>query len=147
MDKHLRPYKCPKSGCNVKDFTNAGDLKRHQREVHGTHAFICPVSSCKRHRRGFGRKDNLVQHLRRTHPAVTHIVSSPNHDVLRDEESAISSEDEDSSVETGGVEMGEVGMDGKAWLTAKLRELEELKRISNMKIDRDIAAVKQLLSS
>jgi len=35
---------------------------------------------------------------------------------------------------------------GTAWLTAKLRELEELKRVSNAKIDQDIAAVKQLLS-
>jgi len=42
--------------------------------------------------------------------------------------------------------VSELESSGNAWLTAKLRELEELKRASNAKIDGDITAVKQLLS-
>jgi len=54
------------SGCKVKDFSNAGNLRRHQREVHSSPYFTRPVTNCKRHRKGFGRKDNLAQHLKRT---------------------------------------------------------------------------------
>ena len=75
MDKHDRPYRCQHSSCaKLQGFTYSGGLLRHEREVHGKHggpkaALMCPVADCKRHSgKGFTRKENLNEHLRRVHP-------------------------------------------------------------------------------
>lgn len=103
MDKHTRPYVCEEIGCEkIQGFTYSGGLHRHQREVHHKHggpkaSCLCPHHDCKRSvvGRGFTRKENLVEHLRRVHrgdvdePAVsTQIVevfssTSPNVQVSR----------------------------------------------------------------
>ena len=74
MDKHNRPYVCEERGCEkIQGFTYSGGLLRHQREVHGQHggpkaSCMCPHRDCKRSTgRGFSRKENLFEHLRRVH--------------------------------------------------------------------------------
>ncbi|KAK5683462.1 hypothetical protein LTS10_004995 [Elasticomyces elasticus] len=74
MDKHDRPYRCPHSQCGkLQGFTYSGGLLRHEREVHGKHggpkaALSCPYEDCKRHTgKGFTRKENLNEHIRRVH--------------------------------------------------------------------------------
>lgn len=75
MDKHDRPYRCPHPSCaKLQGFTYSGGLLRHEREVHGKHGgpkaqLMCPHPDCKRHSgKGFTRKENLNEHLRRVHP-------------------------------------------------------------------------------
>ncbi|CAK4034737.1 hypothetical protein SEPMUDRAFT_78740 [Lecanosticta acicola] len=74
MDKHDRPYRCPHPSCaKLQGFTYSGGLLRHEREVHGKHGgpktqMMCPHPECKRHTgKGFTRKENLNEHLRRVH--------------------------------------------------------------------------------
>lgn len=75
MDKHERPYKCGRPDCKkVLGFTYPGGLSRHRREVHHLNGgpktvLFCPHPACKRHEgKGFGRQENLTEHLRRLHP-------------------------------------------------------------------------------
>lgn len=75
MDKHDRPYRCTHLSCaKLQGFTYSGGLLRHEREVHGKHGgpkaqLMCPHPDCKRHNgKGFTRKENLNEHLRRVHP-------------------------------------------------------------------------------
>ncbi|RMY11721.1 hypothetical protein D0868_02976 [Hortaea werneckii] len=74
MDKHDRPYRCTHQECaKLQGFTYSGGLLRHEREVHGKHggpkaALMCPFEDCKRHSgKGFTRKENLNEHIRRVH--------------------------------------------------------------------------------
>lgn len=75
MDKHNRPYHCEEIGCEkIQGFTYSGGLHRHQREVHHQHggpkaSCRCPHRDCKRSiiGRGFTRRENLAEHLRRVH--------------------------------------------------------------------------------
>lgn len=153
MDKHNRPYKCLISGCNVKNFSNAGDLRRHRQEVHSSPAFTCPIVICKRNRKGFGRKDNLIQHLKRTHgeDAIERLpvfgsVTNGNRDVItRPRGESLTASD---SEESAGDEMETMASKStdKASLLAKLQELQALKEESMAKFDGDIAALKRVLS-
>ncbi|KAK4142163.1 uncharacterized protein C8A04DRAFT_13456 [Dichotomopilus funicola] len=75
MDKHERPYKCGRPDCKkLLGFTYPGGLSRHRREVHHLNGgpktvLYCPHPACKRHEgKGFGRQENLTEHLRRLHP-------------------------------------------------------------------------------
>ncbi|KAN0102998.1 hypothetical protein V8E51_011311 [Hyaloscypha variabilis] len=152
MDKHTRAYKCPVSGCKVKDFSNAGDLRRHRREVHASPAFTCPVLACKRHRKGFGRKDNLIQHLKRTHGEDSNDFSLTSNSLTNKNQETVTSPNGDSSM---GSESGDSAGDekelvpskstDKASLTAKLQELQKLKEEAIAKFDGDIAALKRVL--
>ncbi|KAF2858397.1 hypothetical protein K470DRAFT_259812 [Piedraia hortae CBS 480.64] len=74
MDRHDRPYRCSNPACSkLQGFTYSGGLLRHEREVHGKHGgpkahLQCPFADCARHRgKGFTRKENLSEHLRRVH--------------------------------------------------------------------------------
>jgi uncharacterized Zn-finger protein len=149
MDKHTRPYKCPISGCTVKDFSNAGDLRRHRREVHTLPAFTCPIVTCKRFRKGFGRKDNLIQHLKRTHGEDA-IESTP---IMNGNEMSVASPNLESSTASNGGESVDDGMEmvvskstDKASLVVKLQELQASKEEAIAKFDGDIAALKRVLS-
>jgi len=68
MDRHERPFVCPEQSCNKRAFPNRGTLQRHQHSVHSNPHICCPVRSCRRHTKGFARKDNLREHIRRAHP-------------------------------------------------------------------------------
>ena len=74
MDKHERPYRCEDPQCEkLQGFTYSGGLLRHEREVHQKHGgpkerLFCPHKTCKRNSdRGFTRKENLNEHVRRVH--------------------------------------------------------------------------------
>ena len=73
MDKHDRPYRCPHPDCaKLQGFTYSGGLLRHEREVHGKHGgpksqLMCTYPDCKRRDKGFTRKENLNEHIRRVH--------------------------------------------------------------------------------
>ncbi|KAB5572597.1 C2H2 transcription factor [Coniochaeta sp. 2T2.1] len=74
MDKHERPYRCNKDGCEkLPGFTYAGGLLRHEREVHLMHGgpkkpVPCPHNTCKRFAgKRFSRMENLWEHVRRVH--------------------------------------------------------------------------------
>jgi len=153
MDKHTRPYKCTISGCTVKDFSNLGDLRRHRREVHSSPSFICPVVTCNRHRRGFGRRDNLTQHLKRTHtvdPTGAALASNAIGDekggisTTSNGECSMASDNEQSAAEEVDT-MGSKPAD-KMSLIAKLRELQASKEKSMTKFDDDIAALERVIS-
>ena len=74
MAKHTRPFACTEKACTVKPFGDKAGLLRHRREVHGTQghvrlsqAYNCPNPTCKRNRRGFARRSNMIEHCRRVH--------------------------------------------------------------------------------
>ena len=87
MDRHDRPYRCGRTECgHLKGFTYSGGLLRHERDVHGLHGgpkdqLRCTVSTCKRHAgKGFIRKENLDEHLRRVHGTTTaDVVTTTGH--------------------------------------------------------------------
>ena len=75
MAKHTRPYDCPEIGCDVSPFGDKAGLQRHKREVHRLRdgdekpakVYPCPKAGCKRNRKAFSRKSNMLEHYRRTH--------------------------------------------------------------------------------
>jgi hypothetical protein len=67
--KHSKPYICQVPNCKHTRFGDKGGLDRHNREVHGSQTHCCPITSCKRHVRGFPRKYNLFEHQKRCHSA------------------------------------------------------------------------------
>ncbi|PVH81697.1 hypothetical protein DL98DRAFT_653857 [Cadophora sp. DSE1049] len=157
MDKHERPYKCIVSSCKAPDFTNPGDLKRHQRAVHGKGTFFCPVSSCKRHARGFGRKDNKEEHVKRVHSLESSITSQSPERQDSDQRG------HETQVEIGSPmsERGGSEMDGltsrtpsqdpsKLLLVAKLAEFRDAKAAAIAELsatfDKDIEALERVLS-
>lgn len=87
MDKHTRPYVCEEVGCErIQGFTYSGGLHRHQREVHHKHgdpkiSCLCPHRDCQRSivGRGFTRKENLAEHLRRVHRGEVDEPAMPSH--------------------------------------------------------------------
>ncbi|KAK5111061.1 hypothetical protein LTR85_012280 [Meristemomyces frigidus] len=86
MDKHDRPYRCPRPSCaKLQGFTYSGGLLRHEREVHNKHGgtkntLMCPHEDCKRHvGKGFTRKENLNEHIRRVHENKSQLSQQPTH--------------------------------------------------------------------
>ncbi|KAM3075380.1 hypothetical protein ACMFMF_006055 [Clarireedia jacksonii] len=67
IDRHTRPFTCNNEDCAHLKFADKGGLSRHQREVHGSMTYSCPVTTCRRHKRGFPRKWNLQEHQRKLH--------------------------------------------------------------------------------
>ncbi|KAL5319793.1 hypothetical protein ACEPPN_012850 [Leptodophora sp. 'Broadleaf-Isolate-01'] len=157
MNKHERPYKCPTTNCKAKDFTNSGDLKRHQRTVHSKGLFFCPVSSCKRHAKGFGRKDNREEHVKRVHsPDASMTLNS-----LGEKEMEFNGVENDvgevcSPVSAGNIPDVELPLrspsfaNSKVSLATKLQELKDAKEMAiaevAAKFDKDIDAVERVLS-
>ncbi|KAK4546916.1 hypothetical protein LTR36_001648 [Oleoguttula mirabilis] len=85
MDKHDRPYRCPHPSCaKLQGFTYSGGLLRHEREVHNKHGgpkeqLMCPHDDCKRHvGKGFTRKENLNEHIRRVHENKSQLSQQPS---------------------------------------------------------------------
>ncbi|KAI9826408.1 MAG: hypothetical protein M1819_007371 [Sarea resinae] len=69
-DLRKHSYKCSLANCG-KQFSYAGGLSRHEREVHkkndGRDLLMCPFLGCKRSSVGFSRKENYNEHIRRVH--------------------------------------------------------------------------------
>lgn len=155
MDRHFRPYKCQVLSCKVTDFASRGDLKRHEREVHTPPSLVCHIISCKRHRRGFSRKDNLVQHMKRAHnqedfgdmTASADPTMSPIHEVAR--KSAVVGEKLivlGTSTMPVAATIENASSSEKTRLAQKLQELEMEKAKFISKFDGDIEALKRVLS-
>lgn len=97
MDKHDRPYICTEQGCEkIRGFTYSGGLLRHQREVHKKHGgpkspLMCPHQDCKRSTgKGFTRRENLNEHLRRVHR-----IDTPDHSSVPEHRTSIDHHDDD----------------------------------------------------
>ena len=90
MDKHTRPYTCKEPECaKLQGFTYSGGLLRHEREVHGKQGgpkeeLHCPHSRCKRSTgKGFTRRENLNEHLRRVHTDDRPVVGESGEPALK----------------------------------------------------------------
>ncbi|KAE8447940.1 hypothetical protein EG329_010012 [Mollisiaceae sp. DMI_Dod_QoI] len=66
--KHTKPYHCNVLNCKHPQFGDKAGLDRHNREVHSSQSFPCPIVSCKRHTKPFHRRYNVFDHLKRCHP-------------------------------------------------------------------------------
>jgi hypothetical protein len=143
--KHNKPYTCNWLGCKHPRFGDKGGLDRHKREVHGEKTHCCPISSCKRHIKGFPRKYNLYKHQKNCHPgqspnsALAVIRSSGAHINLEGEgmEEVQVQDEEASSPEMTIASDLIVTSSGK--LQEQLRELLGLRA----EIDLDIEALKR----
>ena len=76
MAKHTSPYLCTEAGCSFRPFRTKANLHRHQREVHSQNLsgkavrkYFCSEPDCKRRSESFARRDNMLEHCRRMHPA------------------------------------------------------------------------------
>jgi hypothetical protein len=116
-------------------------------------SFICPVITCNRHQRAFGRKYNLTQHLKRNHaenPTEPTLVSNSmgavkgNIVTISNEESSMASEDGQPAIDQE--EMLSSRRLDKTSLITKLNELQTLKEKCMAKFDGDIAALERVLS-
>jgi hypothetical protein len=76
--KHSKPYICQVPNCKHTRFGDKGGLDRHTREVRGSQTHCCPITSCKRYVRGFPRKYNLVEHLKRCHSSQSPNLAPPS---------------------------------------------------------------------
>ncbi|PVH87166.1 hypothetical protein DL98DRAFT_268277 [Cadophora sp. DSE1049] len=99
---------CNEPPCTNRSFSDPTCLTRHIREKHGSEMYYCPISTCKRYRKGFPRRFNLLSHKRRCHP---------------DQASSLNEVLEESS--TAGRGDG-FRNDNSLWV--KLNELRELRR-------------------
>jgi hypothetical protein len=162
-DRHNRPFICPVSSCNKKDFADRGSLQRHSREVHKSAKYFCPVPQCERNKRGFGRKYNLIGHNRRVHRGAASNLLSPvsenastksyTQDDDRANQSASDGEEglgdeEDEELESQ-EDMASPRASNKAEkLKHKLRKLRAMKNehdIAGDQLARDIRTVERLL--
>jgi hypothetical protein len=162
MDKHERPYKCLEKSCHNRTFPDKGGLRRHQRSVHGKPLFVCPVTSCERHKKGFARKDNLNEHWKRVHPTQPmsgHFGSRINRSGQLDAEvvdsSCISSSGNSDADQNGTMDhpirVPIMGLVEAHALEAKLEELnaERTRRLEALdlkSLDEDIMAVERTLA-
>ncbi|KAH8683254.1 hypothetical protein BGZ60DRAFT_215376 [Tricladium varicosporioides] len=155
-DKHTRPYKCTEDDCKVKNFATVGDLKRHQRSLHGNRIYTCPLPSCKRYRHGFGRKDNLTDHMKRNHMTgqdqyQQETIARASEDRNSVNESIDESYLEDDRVSSQSIlkEIRSSSSGETASLTIKLRELKERRATlgrETQQCDKQIAAMEIVLT-
>jgi len=122
--KHSKPYICQVPNCKHTRFGDKSGLDRHNREVHGSQTHCCPITSCKRYVRGFPRKYNLAEHLKRCHSS-----QSPN----------LAPSGQQESYDGGA--SSEMVIGGGGWLREKLANLHEMRA----EIDVDIKAVERCL--
>lgn len=133
--------------CKHPYFGDKGGLDRHKREVHGSKTYCCPITSCKRHARGFPRKYNLSEHQKRCHPdqslnaAIASIQRSPNRTIFdRTEKEKLQIGDDEASSPEMEINTG-VGKARDGRLREKLERLCALRT----EIDGDIEALKRAL--
>lgn len=162
MDKHERPYKCLEQSCHNRAFSDKAGLRRHHRSVHGKPLFICPVTSSRRHIKGFARKDNLMEHQKRVYPTVSlaiNLQSIKSHS-LPPESDVTNAQSVGVNVQSGINQNGIMELPMKATvvglieaqsLVAKLQELkvERARRLETLdlkSLDEDIIAVERTLA-
>jgi hypothetical protein len=140
--KHSKPYICQVPNCKHTRFGDKGGLDRHNREVHGSQTHCCPITSCKRHVRGFPRKYNLFEHQKRCHSS-----QSPNLaplSILRQQNhTSDSMKGQQESYEGGS--SSEMVTGGGGRLREKLENLYKMQAEIEAEIEVDIKAVKRSL--
>jgi hypothetical protein len=151
MDRHERPYVCMEPACRSLTFPAKGGLKRHRQSVHGERLFKCPIASCTRHKKGFARRDNLVEHQKRVHPSETFrddgfsFGSSTPIPGMDDDwpSSDVSQQRDENQCGIAEPQLKVAGLEGVDIyvLQAKLQELEA----ERARLDDDIMAVKRTL--
>lgn len=72
LERHAAPRKhrafaCQKSGCNASASTYEA-YKRHLQTHDADKKHFCPCQGCKRHEKGFNRRDLLNSHIQNMHP-------------------------------------------------------------------------------
>jgi len=150
MNRHTRPFKCMVAGCESKHFGTSGDLIRHKREVHSAPTFNCPVVTCTRHRKGFGRKDNFNLHMKRVHqvqesPSNSPLNSTnPTQDLQSGEELPMSTSYSRSVLDIS--DSSNSILSNSVAIAEKIQELEGLKEEAIAKFDGDILALRRVLS-
>ncbi|CZR61531.1 uncharacterized protein PAC_11428 [Phialocephala subalpina] len=128
--------------CKHPRFGDKPGLERHEREVHGSEDYRCPLTSCKRHSRGFNRRYNLLDHMRRCHPRAA--IPDTNSQGVADPRSDGAGNDgeEVSEQETA---MGTEGMGLKSE-KQQPREMLKQKRLQRARLDGDIEALERSLA-
>ncbi|KAH7330054.1 hypothetical protein BKA65DRAFT_480217 [Rhexocercosporidium sp. MPI-PUGE-AT-0058] len=136
--KHSKPYICQVPNCTHTRFGDKGGLDRHNREVHGSRTHCCPITSCKRHVRGFPRKYNLFEHQKRCHSSQSLNLAPPS--ILRQQNhSSNSMRGQQESYEGGS--SSEMVTGGGGRLREKLENLYKMRA----EIEVDIEALKRSL--
>jgi hypothetical protein len=129
-------------------------LTRHKREVHSDPTFKCPVLSCTRHRKGFGRRDNLNLHMKRVHQVQEPISSPPlsitcpsgsNPQTIHSGEDLPRSKSGSRSLLDVPASNNSI-LPNNAAIVEKIQELEEMKVNAVAKFDGDIGALRRVLS-
>ncbi|RSL43776.1 hypothetical protein CEP54_014945 [Fusarium duplospermum] len=145
-DNHNLQQRCPHSSCTNKSFRDKGTLDRHMREVHSSQTFFCPVVSCRRNKRGFNRRYNLLDHQKRRHgqniPGISEGRLQHIHgdQTFREEDDA-SEPTLDGSAKSLRLLQNE-GTTNEEGLWVKLESL----RVMREEIDEDIKALEKALS-
>jgi hypothetical protein len=143
--KHSKPYICQVPNCKHPHFGDKGGLDRHKREVHGSQAHYCPITSCRRHVRGFRRKYNLFEHLKRCHSSQSPNLALPS--ILRQQNHTSDSMKGQQGPYEGG-SSSETVTGGGGRLRTKLENLYKMRAeidVAASEIDVDIEAVKRSL--
>jgi hypothetical protein len=143
MKNHVRPYQCLETQCQqLQGFTRSSELVRHEREAHGKHGgpketLKCTVAGCNRQTgKGFGRKENLNEHLRRVHGIIATSGSQlhSNANLATDK----------SSTATTGVHSRRIDLESEL-RKLKANNLERDKRISQLE-EREVSMYARLES-
>lgn len=151
---------CLEQSCNKRAFPDKGTLQRHQHSVHSNPHIYCPVKSCRRHTKGFARKDNLREHIKRAHATVLlqinenlqrHGNSIPDMSVGNISRGDFANDilDRNGSMEATAKAAGTGSSEAEA-LEAKLQELKaerarRLKGLNLESLEEDIMAVERTL--
>jgi len=149
IDFTIRPKKrkslrCDDPACHNRTFADEPNLNRHFREVHGQAQYHCPVKICERHTRGFKRRDNCINHQKRSHGNLQPPTKGQGDDALSpgqhstqmnyDDDTASSNESEEQGTE-------DLGSKGSETLLEKMEILKALLR-KKKKVEAEIARVK-----
>jgi len=137
--KRNRSLTCDNPACHNRTFADEPNLNRHQREVHGHAQYHCPVEACERHTRGFKRRDNCINHQKRSHGNLKSLKKIPDDNIQASRDGSIhvtengggasSSEGEERSVEENMASKGsdtlEQKLDSLKALLRKKKKVEE----------------------
>ena len=140
--KHSKSYICQVLNCKHPCFRDKGGLDRHDREVHGSQTYCCPIASCKRHVRGFSRKYNLFEHQKRCHSSQSPNLAPPS--ILRQQNHTSDSMRGQQESYEGGPSSEMVTGSGEM-LREKLENLYKMRAEIEVEIEVDIEALKRSL--
>ena len=141
--KRNRNLTCYDPACNNRTFADEPNLNRHQREVHGQAQYHCPVETCERHLRGFKRRDNCINHQKRSHGNLKSLKKERDNYAMISRDSSIHVTEDGDAASSGeseerGVEESMVSKGSDALLQKKMDNLRALLR-KKKKVEEEIA--------